>query len=129
MMAEKILVYNKDISEVVSDIKSYADKRSYHYNCVESETEYVMEIYDRKFESSSVLNMMDMFTGNYLLPERIKLTVKLLKNQDSIEINVKGDVVMNEVNVINDSPKKRDKYRCEDVLKNFTQYLKRVYEA
>jgi len=87
-----------------------------------------MEIYDRKFESSALLNMMDIFTGNYLLPERIKLTVNLLINNDSVEIKIKGNVVMNELNVINHSPNKKDKYRCEHVLNNFTEYIKRIYE-
>ena len=72
--------------------------------------------------------MMAVFTGDSLLPERIKLTVNLLKNNESVELTIKGNIVMNELNVINHSPNKRDKYRCEHVLNNFTEYIKRIYE-
>ena len=128
MVTEKILIYNKNIYDIIDEIKLYANKRGYYYNCVESNSEYVMEIYDRKVESSSLLNMMDMFIGNYLLPERIKLTINMLINNNSIEININGNIVMNELNVINHSPNKRDKNRCEDILNNFTEYIKRIYK-
>lgn len=55
--------------------------------------------------------MVDLFLGRNLPPKRIRLTPKIVEEEESVLVNLIGDVMMIDWNIVDDRPKKRDTMR------------------
>ena len=123
MKRKQISFGGKQFSDLCDAIRNFSEMRSYILSEGERGSEYMFTIYDRKSESGMFMNMMDIFVGHYLIPERNMLTVKIIQKDNTIDVTVRCDVVMSDWNIINNRPNIRDAIRCERLLGNFLDHL------
>ncbi len=126
MKSKQISFGEKKISVLFDAIRNFSEMRSYILNEGKKGSEYMFTIYDRKSESGMFMNMMDVFIGHYLIPERSMLTVKIIQRDNNIDLTVRCDVVMSGWNIINNRPNIRDTIRCERLLGNFLDHLNKL---
>ena len=123
MKSKQISFGEKQISVLFDAIRNFSEMRSYILNEGKKGSDYIFTIYDRKPESGTFINMVEIFVGTYLVPERSMLTVKISQRDNEIDVTARCDVVMSGWNIINNRPNIRDTIRCENLLDNFVDYL------
>jgi len=123
MMKKQISFKKEQLSNLIETIRNFSVIRGYILNESKYGSNYVFNIYDKKPESGMFMNMIEIFIGNYLLPERMMLEVKIIQGNDNIDVIVRCEVMMINWNIINDKPNVKDKIRCENLLENFVNHL------
>jgi len=123
MISEQISFKKEKYYNILDTIRNFSNIRDYILNESKYGSKYIFTIYDRKYESCMFINMAETFLGNYILPERIMLTVKVFQTDKKINVNIRGDVVMKNWNLKNDRPKRRDFIRCANILEDFVKQL------
>ncbi|GAF95952.1 unnamed protein product [marine sediment metagenome] len=123
MKRKQIYFGEKQFSNLLDAIRNFSGMRNYILSESKKGSEYMFTICDRKPESGMFMNIMDIFVGNYLIPERSMLTVKIIQRDDKIDVTVRCDVVMSGWNIINNRPNIRDTIRCERLLGSFLDHL------
>jgi len=126
MKKKQISFGGKQFSDLCDAIRNFSEMRSYILSEGKKGSEYMFTIYDRKSESGMFMNMVDIFIGHYLIPERSMLTVKIIQRDNTIDVTVRCDVVMSDWNIINNRPKIRDTIRSEILLENFLEHLNKL---
>lgn len=126
MKRKQISVGKKQFSNLLDAIRNFSEMRSYILSESKKGSEYMFTIYDRKPESGMFINMVEIFLGNYLIPERSMLTVKIIQRDNNIDVTVRCDVVMSGWNIINKRPNIKDTIRCEKLLGNFLNHLNKL---
>lgn len=117
----KIDLEKKDI--LLNTIREFAEKRGYVLREKVAEPKHLLVIYNRQPESSFLLSTLEIIGGNSLLPDRVRLESIITEIEDQLEVSVKGDVMMKEINYVNKRPSKRDVLRCEDVFEAFIKKI------
>lgn len=123
MISKQISFKKEKYYNILDTIRNFSNIRDYILNESKYGSKYIFTIYDRKYESGMFINMAETFLGNYILPERIMLTVKVFQTDKNIDVDIRGDVVMRNWNLINDRPKRRDFIRCANILEDFVKQL------
>lgn len=123
MISKQISFKKEKYYNILDTIRNFSNIRDYILNESKYGSKYTFTIYDRKYESGMFINMAETFLGNYILPERIMLTVKVFQTDKKINVDIRGDVVMRNWNLINDRPKRRDFIRCANILEDFVKQL------
>lgn len=123
MISKQISFKKEKYYNILDTIRNFSNIRDYILNESKYGSKYIFTIYDRKYESGMFINMAETFLGNYILPERIMLTVKVFQTDKKINVDIRGDVVMRNWNLINDRPKRRDFIRCANILEDFVKQL------
>lgn len=123
MIRKQISFKKEKYYNILDTIRNFSKIRGYILSESKYGSKYIFTIYDRKYESGMFINMAETFLGNYILPERIMLTVKVFQTDKKINVDIRGDVVMRNWNLINDRPKRRDFIRCANILEDFVKQL------
>jgi hypothetical protein len=123
MISKQISFKKEKYYNILETIRNLSKIKGYILNESKYGSKYIFTIYDRKYESGMFINMAETFLGNYILPERIMLTVKVFQTDKKINVDIRGDVVMRNWNLINDKPKRRDFIRCVTILEDFVKQL------
>lgn len=129
MKGEQISFGKKQFSNLLDAIRNFSEMRGYILSEGKKGSEYMFTICDRKPESGMFIDMVEVFLGNYIIPERSMLTVKIIQRDNTIDVTVRCDVVMSGWNIINNRPKIGDTIRCEKLLGNFLDHLNNFAHA
>jgi hypothetical protein len=126
MISKNITIEPEKQEKLLQTIREYAKNRNYVLREEIEENKHIFAIYDRERDRATFTSTLQVFLGNSLIPERIRLKGSILKTNSSLEVNVRGDVMMNEFNYINDRPKRRDALRCETIFDNFINKINHI---
>ena len=119
-MLNKTIKLDLEKKEILLDnIRDFAEKRGYVLREKVDEPRHLLVVYDRKPESSFLISSLEMFTGNSLLPDRVRLASTITEIEGQFEVAVLGEVMMKGSNYVNRRPSKRDTLRCEDIFEAF----------
>jgi hypothetical protein len=120
-MISKTLLIDQEKEEVLKDaIREFAERTGYILTEEVEDSGHIFTIYNRKKDSGMFMSTLQIFVGSSFMPERIRIMCSIKPKENTLEVAVRGDVMMNEFNYVNDRPKRRDKLRCEDLFEFFT---------
>lgn len=123
-MFTKTIYIEKDKYDILINlIRDFANKKSYTLTEQVKESKHIFAIYNSYFDSVAVINALEMMMGSSLIPERIRIIGVISRTQNNLEVTVKGEVLMNLFNYVNDKPRKMDALRCEDL---FNEFIKKI---
>ena len=113
LLSKDITIDTNNYKELLNVIEKFVNDKDFIMNSEKNGSNKIFIIYDRKMESGVNIGIIDVFMGRNFLPERLRIVIKINKESNNININVKGDVLMLDWNLINDKPKRRDRIRLE----------------
>jgi hypothetical protein len=116
MENKKIYISDDKYSEFLDKIRDFSERRHYILKGKKGSDKDIFVIYDREVVSGVLVGMIDTFMGRYLLPQRIRLTIEIMKKEKKIEVNLRGDVMMIDWDIVDDRPTKRNVMRCNFLL-------------
>ena len=123
MFTKTISIEKGKYDILINLIRDFADKKSYKLTEQIEEPKHIFAIYNSYFESVAMINALEMMVGSSLIPERIRIISVISRTQNNLEVTVKGEVLMNLFNYVNDKPRKMDALRCEDL---FNEFIKKI---
>ena len=110
-------------SDFIILIKNFVERSHYILEEHSNEVEHIFTICERKPDSPSFSIWTQTVMGGFMVSDRIRLTVKLKQIGDGLEAEVTGDVLFNDLELINDRPKRKDVMRLEIAMKKLTESL------
>lgn len=126
MIFDKFTIEHNKYDDFLDITRGYAKKRGFTFREEFEDSIYTFAIYDRDIRSAYLFDTVEMFVGSSLIPERIRIKGRIIKKPQAIEVNLRGDVMMNMYNYVNDRPKRRDVLRCEDLFNDFINEINSV---
>ena len=126
-MLNKTIKLDLGKKEILLDtIREFAENRGYVLREKVDEPILLLVIYDRKPESSFLISSLEMFAGNSLLPDRVRLESTITELEDQLEVSILGEVMMKGYNYVNRRPSKRNALRCEDIFEAVIQKISSI---
>jgi len=113
--------------KLLDAIRSFAENRGYVLR--ENADSSMFAIYNKKIESSLLINMLDAFVGRRFFPQRVRLTVKLIKRNGYVEASIKGDVMLPSWDIVDDRPKRMDAVRCESLFNELVKQIAKLQDV
>ena len=126
MISKNFTLEPEKQDKLLHAIREFAKNRNYVLKEKVEGNKLIFAIYDRERERATFMNTLQVFMGNALIPERIRLKGSILKTNSSLEVNLRGDVIMNEFNYVNDRPRRRDALRCETIFDDFINKINHI---
>ena len=123
MFTKTIYIEKDKYAILLNSIRDFADKKNYKLTEQVEELKHIFAIYNSYFESIAVINALEMMVGSSLIPERIRIMGIISWTHNNLEVMVKGEILMNLFNYVNDKPRKMDALRCEDL---FNKFIKKI---
>lgn len=117
MIKKNILLEINQYTEVCNIIREFVDKRDMILE-EKKNNHVIFTIFDRKFESGALVGMLDMFASRNLLPKRLRIIIEIYEKNNRLNIDVNGDVMMLDWNLVEHIPKRRDQIRLEILIED-----------
>jgi hypothetical protein len=125
MIKKNIILEKNQYDELCKIINTFADKR-YIISEEKKNSKTIYTIFDRKAESGVLVGMLDMFTSRTLIPKRFRIIVEIYEIYDRLDINISGDVLMLDWNIVEHNPKRRDQIRLENILEDLIIKINKI---
>ena len=125
MIKKNIILKKNQYDELSNLIKNVADRRYVIYE-EKSNNKTTYTIFDREVESGLFVGMLDMFTSRNFIPNRFRIIIEISERSDILNINISGDVMMLDWNIVEHSPKRRDQIRLENILEDFMIKISKI---
>lgn len=119
MISKTITMEPEKLKILLDTIRGFAERRDHILREEVKGPKHTFAIYDRDVQSGILFNSLEMFVGNSLIPERIRLKGTIFRTRTGLEVTVRGDVIMNEYNTVNDRSRRRDALRCKALFEVF----------
>jgi hypothetical protein len=125
MIKKNIILEKNQYDEVCNIIKTFADKR-YIISEEKKNSKTIYTIFDRKVESGAFVGMLDMFTSRSLIPKRFRIMIEIYERYNRLNIDLNGDVMMLDWNIVEHNPKRRDQIRLENIIEDLVIKINKI---